>query len=252
MITRLSGDSKTRFEGRGEVYAKYRPRYPPEILKILQSNANLNESHVIADIGSGTGILSEIFLRNRNQVYGVEPNDDMRKMAEDYLSTLPNFVSIKGSAEETNLKSASIDLISVGQALHWFDLSRCRLEFLRILKEGGWICVVYNERSSSDEVTVKYGEIVQKHANKSIPMNEYVPPSKLLGSYSQFYLPNEQRLDLDGLIGRAVSASYSPNYDEEGFPSLRYDLKELFERRQEDGRITLRYDTRLFLGKISP
>lgn len=249
----MTGDSKTRFGGRGQVYAKYRPKYPPEILKILQSNANLNESHVIADIGSGTGILSEIFLKNKNQVYGVEPNDDMRKMAEDYLSTYPKFVSVKGSAEETNLKNASIDLISVGQALHWFDLSRCRLEFLRILREEGWTCVVYNERSSSDEVTVEYGKIVQKHANKSIPMNEYVPPTELMGSsYAKFYLPNEQCLDLDGLIGRAVSASYAPNYDEEGFSSLRYDLKELFDRRQEDGRITLRYDTRLFLGKISP
>ncbi len=248
----MNADPKTRFGGREEVYSKYRPRYPPDIVKLLQSNVDLNESHVIADIGSGTGILSEIFLRNGNQVYGVEPNDDMRRMAEDYLSAYPKFVSIRGSAEESNLGSASIDLVSVGQALHWFDLTRCRLEFLRILKEGGWVCVVYNERSSSDKVTADYGEIVRKHANRSIPMNEYVPPSELFRSrYSRFDLPNEQSLDLDGLIGRAVSASYSPNYDEEGFSSLQHDLKELFDREQKDGRITLRYDTRLFLGKIS-
>lgn len=88
----MSLDPTRRFSGREE-YSEYRPRYPEDILRILRSAMNLDEFDVLADIGSGTGILTELFLKNGNQVYGVEPNDDMRLMAERCLSEYPKFIS---------------------------------------------------------------------------------------------------------------------------------------------------------------
>ncbi|MDG6998622.1 MAG: methyltransferase domain-containing protein [Nitrososphaerota archaeon] len=248
----MMGDSTRRFSGREEVYSKYRPRYPADILKLLKSVTRLNQTDIVADIGSGTGILAELFLKNGNTVYGVEPNDDMRRMAERYLSAHSKFISVKGSAENTTLPGESIDIITVGQALHWFDIPRTRKEFSRVLRKNGYVCVVYNERSSSDSFTAEYGEIVKSHATKEIPLNEYVPPDELFGSsYNSYNIANEQKLDLDGLVGRAVSASYSPDYDDDRFPALERDLKALFEKWQNNGSVTLSYNTRLFFGSIT-
>lgn len=248
----MSLDPTRRFSGREEAYSNYRPRYPAEILRILESTLNLQESDVVADIGSGTGILAELFLKNGNRVFGVEPNNDMRHMAERNLSKYSNFISVDGSAEDTKLRESSIDLITVGQALHWFDLSRSRIEFQRILTKGGNLCIVYNTRSVNEPVMREYGDIVRLHAKKDIPMNEYAAPDGLLGSsYSEFNVPNKQHLDFDGLVGRAVSASYSPGYDDEGFSDLERDLKIMFEKWQTGGTVTLDYLTKIFIGHLT-
>src|SRR5687767_5967708 len=110
-----------RFSTRVENYVKYRPGYPEEIVSILKSDCGLMSSSLIADIGSGTGILSELFLRNGNLVFGIEPNAPMRTAAEQLLTAYKNFVSIEGSAEATTLEAHSVDFIMAAQAFHWFD-----------------------------------------------------------------------------------------------------------------------------------
>lgn len=73
------------FDGVGETYAKYRPSYPQELLKYLCSEIGINKFSTIADIGSGTGILTRQLLNQCSKVYAIEPNDDMRKVAEKKL-----------------------------------------------------------------------------------------------------------------------------------------------------------------------
>ncbi|MBA7619377.1 putative methyltransferase [subsurface metagenome] len=114
-------DPKKRFSSRVENYIKYRPSYPLEIIDFLIEKKTLPEDTVIADIGSGTGILTKVFLDNGNQVYGVEPNKDMREAAEKFLQGYTNFSSLEGSAETTGLEENCIDLIIAGQSFHWFD-----------------------------------------------------------------------------------------------------------------------------------
>lgn len=248
----MSLDPTRRFSGREEVYSKFRPRYPEEILRILESVANLRQSDVVADIGSGTGILAELFLKNGNKVCGVEPNNDMRLKAERNLSGYPKFTSVKGSAEDTKLAEGSVDLITVGQALHWFDLARSRKEFSRILRQGGNVCVVYNRRSDDHPTMIDYDRIVKSHAKKEIPMHEYIRPDELLGSsYHEFDVPNKQNLGFDGLVGRVVSASYSPDYDDEDFLRLERDLRSMFDKWQTGGTITLHYRTKIFVGQTT-
>src|SRR5437870_2796600 len=147
---------KERFSRRVENYVKYRPGYPGAVLDWLRQHCGLTADWVIADIGSGTGFLAELFLKNGNRVFGTEPNSEMRAAGETLLKKYSRFVSVDGSAEATGLDSSSVDLITAGQAFHWFDRPRARQEFERILKPGGWAALVWNERLINTPFLVAY------------------------------------------------------------------------------------------------
>src|SRR5689334_12851092 len=142
----MKHDSTTRFSNRVDQYVKYRPSYPKEIIPFLEKNVGLKSSFVIADIGSGTGISSKLFLGNGNKVFAVEPNNDMRKKAEELLQRCDLFISINGTAEETTLADASVDMIVAGQAFHWFDAAKTKIEFRRISKPHTHCILIWNER----------------------------------------------------------------------------------------------------------
>ena len=127
-----------RFSTRVENYVKYRPGYPPAVLDLLKAECGLTPASVIADIGSGTGILTRLFLGNGNHVFGVEPNQAMREAGEQLLADFGGFVSVAATAEETTLPDRSADFVTAGQAFHWFNLARTRPEFARDL-EAGWL-----------------------------------------------------------------------------------------------------------------
>lgn len=135
-------DSGKRFSKHAEYYDKYRPGYPESLLAYFDSEVGFSPKSIVADIGSGTGILSAMFLKNGNMVFGVEPNEDMRRIAEANLGSYPNFRSVDGSAESTNLRESSVDFITAGQSFHWFDRPRARKEFRRILRNEGWVVLV--------------------------------------------------------------------------------------------------------------
>src|SRR5262245_17011202 len=134
-----ASDSTTRFSTRVENYVKYRPGYPPAVVDLLRRECPLSDASVVVDVGSGTGILTELFLKYGHPVFAVEPNEEMRKAAERLLGDRAGFHSIVGTAEATTLPDCSVDLISAGQAFHWFDRERAHREFVRILKPGGWV-----------------------------------------------------------------------------------------------------------------
>src|SRR6266566_7206020 len=139
-------DAKQRFSNRVADYARYRPGYPPAVLDLLRTECGLRPGHIIADIGSGTGILSELFLKNGNRVFGIEPNAAMRGAGGKLLERYSKFTSIEGSAEATTLQDDSVDFVVAGQAFHWFDQKLARDEFSRILKPSCWVALVWNER----------------------------------------------------------------------------------------------------------
>src|SRR5579884_1615786 len=139
-------DPTGRFSGRAEDYARSRPRYPDAVLDALRRDIGLSPQTIVADIGSGTGILTEMFLRNGNVVYGVEPNPDMRRAAEQLLAGYHRFHSINGTAEQTTLPAGSIDLVTAAQAFHWFDAAAARREFRRILRPPYIVALLWNDR----------------------------------------------------------------------------------------------------------
>src|ERR1700737_2786303 len=113
-------DPTRRFSTRVANYARYRPSYPLAVIDLLRSDCGLTGDSMIVDVGSGTGILSELFLKNGNEVFGVEPNPEMRKTAEMLLKDYHRFRSIDGAAESTGLTANSMDFVTAGQAFHWF------------------------------------------------------------------------------------------------------------------------------------
>ena len=116
----MMSDSTTRFSVRVPYYHQFRPRYPASMLDVLETYGLTPES-VVADIGAGTGISSELFLSYGCTVYAIEPNVEMRAASERYYGEQPNFHAIGGGAEATTLAERSIDWVVAGQAFHWFD-----------------------------------------------------------------------------------------------------------------------------------
>jgi ubiquinone/menaquinone biosynthesis C-methylase UbiE len=138
-------DPTQRFSDRVENYVRYRPTYPQVVVETLAVECHLTTASIIADIGSGTGILTKLFLDNGNRVL-VEPNREMREAGERLLVDCAGFTSIAATAESTTLPDHSVDFVTAGQAFHWFDREKARAEFTRILKPGGWVVLVWNDR----------------------------------------------------------------------------------------------------------
>jgi len=252
----MNNNPTTRFTDRVENYIKYRPSYPADVIEYLKSEGILKDDTVIADIGSGTGLSAEMFLKNGNSVYGVEPNDAMREAAEKLLSVYSNFRSINATAEETALPVNSIDLIICAQAFHWFDIQKVKIEFKRILKPTGRVCLIWNERVldgnpflvAYEKLLLKYGTDYKNVRHENIDenkLNEFFE-----SGYTMKTFPNKQVFDLAGVTGRLLSSSYTPQYDSPLYEPMLAELNEIFEKNQVNGFIEFLYDTNIYTGKL--
>lgn len=248
-------DPKERFAKRADFYAKFRPGYPFGILDILRKNDALGPGDTVADVGSGTGLLTRLFLENGNRVFAIEPSKNMRSHAEGSLSRFRNFISVNGTAEATALTAGCVDLITVGQALHWFNPEKTKREFSRISRPGTALCVAYNDRDHKDAFMRAYQRLVLKHQTDmaAVPTLDDKRVSAFFedGTFSRYRLANWQFLDFQGLEGRLLSASYMPLPDD-GIRFERFELgvRKLFNRHSSDGRVKLSYVTNIFIGKV--
>jgi SAM-dependent methyltransferase len=239
-----------RFSDRVEDYVKYRPAYPIHVVSILKNKFVLDEFSIIADIGSGTGISSKLFIDNGNKVYGVEPNKQMREAAELFFLENKNFVSISGTAEETNLPNKSIDLIFSGQAFHWFDKNSAKKEFNRILKKEGHIVLAWNERDEKDDFQKEYEKILQQipeyaevnHKNISDEeISTFFSPAKM----HKESIENLQIFNLESLKGRLRSSSYFPKQGKLHENIVR-QVEGLFYKFEKNGVINFLYETNIY------
>jgi SAM-dependent methyltransferase len=250
-------DPTRRFSSRVDNYVRFRPGYPKELLGLLQSECGLNPRSVIADIGSGTGKLTELFLENGNPVFGVEPNREMREAGERLLKHFPNFTSVGASAEETTLPNNSSDLIVAGQAFHWFNRERCRKEFVRILKLGGWVVLVWNDRKTeATPFLVEYEKLLKTYATDYSKVDhkniDDVVVEKFFGYVPKKQkLPSAQHFDFTSLKGRLLSSSYAPDKGQPGHDEMLRDLERIFNTRQENGQVEFAYDTVVYYGKLN-
>ena len=253
----MEEDSKSRFSNRATYYAKSRPHYPEAILNFMENELNLTKASVVADIGSGTGILSELFLKHGNSVFGVEPNREMRKTAEELLASYPNFKSKDGTAEATTLPTASVDFVTAAQSFHWFNPSKTREEFLRIMKSQAWVLLIWNTRKNSPGFMEAYEQLVSECAVRSRfrrTAKDKVGDeglSNFLGKYGTKIFSNSQVLDFEGLKGRLLSSSYVPLPGESGYSSMLDRLRKLFDAYQEGGAVHLKYDTETYYAQLT-
>lgn len=249
-------DSKERFANRVADYVRYRPGYPAAIVDLLREECALRPEHVIADIGSGTGLLAEIFLKNGNRVIGVEPNAEMRSGGDEYLKPYATFRSVAGSAETTTLDTASVDFVVAGQAFHWFEPSAARREFLRILKPHGWVVIVWNDRLEDTRFAREYEELLQrygtdyKNVKDSYPEMSKIQDFFVSPDFAARDFPNFQLFDLEGLRGRLRSSSYAPREGHANFTPLIVELEELFHDHAQGGTVRMEYVTHAYFGHL--
>jgi ubiquinone/menaquinone biosynthesis C-methylase UbiE len=246
-----------RFSDRVENYIKYRPHYPQEIIPFLEKQIGLSQSSIIADIGSGTGIFTEMLLKEGNIVYAVEPNSPMREAAEAALSSYVDFHSIDATAEATTLESNSISIITCAQAFHWFKLPETHTEFNRILKRDGQVVLIWNERKTDstpflkayEQLLITYGTDYKEvnHVGKHGEVDALFEG----GSYQKKSFPNSQTFDIQGLTGRLLSSSYAPSEGPK-YEQMMVELIDIFGAHQVDGVVTFEYLTNLYFGKLHP
>lgn len=256
------GESATsptqRFSNRVENYIRYRPGYPGAVIDTLVRECGLTTKSVVADIGSGTGILSELFLKHGNPVFGVEPNREMREAGERLLKRYPNFTSINGTAETTTLADRSVDFVTAGQAFHWFDRSQAHQEFTRILKPNGWVVLIWNDRHidtsrflcAYEELLHRYGTDFEAVAHRNVNAT----------AIAAFFAPqvptprtfhNHQVFDFDCLRGRLLSSSYAPESGHPNHLPMLDALHAIFDKHQTDGQVEFTYTTVVYFGHLA-
>jgi SAM-dependent methyltransferase len=214
---------------------------------------------VIADVGSGTGILARLFLENGNRVIAVEPNDEMRRAGESLFSGYGRFKSVQGTAEATTLPQGGVDLITAGQAFHWFDPTPARREFARVLRPGGSVVLVWNDRQKHGAPFQEdYEKLLETYATDYAEVEHDRKGS--LQNIRSFFAPNpvhtaafenRQVLDYDGLLGRLRSSSYVPAEGQSGYPEMLEELERIFREHEDGGRVGMEYDTRVYFGLLA-
>ncbi|HEY6267639.1 MAG TPA: methyltransferase domain-containing protein [Candidatus Acidoferrum sp.] len=250
-------DAKQRFSNRVADYVRYRPGYPAAVLDLLRAECGLRPGHLIADVGSGTGFLSELFLKNGNRVYGIEPNTEMRQAGEEYLASYDGFSSIEGSAESTTLGDSSVDFVTAGQAFHWFEPQAARREFLRILKPHGWVVIACNDRRMEEQrLTREYEELLErfgidyKRVKDSYPELHHIRSFLNDGKFFSHDLPNGQVLDWNGLRGRLRSSSFAPTEGHPNYVPMLAELERIYRRHEQNGSVRMEYFTRVYFGQL--
>jgi SAM-dependent methyltransferase len=257
-------DPLRRFSNRVSDYDRFRPRYPAALIDTLRDLAGLTPRDVVADVGSGTGILTRLLLDSGHRVFAVEPNAAMRAVAERDFSDNARFTSVDGAAERTTLPDGSVDVVTAAQAFHWFDRDACRREFTRILRgqsdvtprARGNVALVWNTRRTDGnafmrdyerllvECAIDYTAVDHRHVDEAALAAFFV-------DYERAVIPFEEALDWEATRGRMASASYVPSPENAGYADIVAGLREAFERHARDGRVVWTYDSEVTVGRVS-
>jgi len=251
-----ASNATSRFSDRVENYIRYRPGYPAEALAVLKTECGLRPEHVVAEVASGTGIWTRSLLENGNSVFGVEPNIDMRYAGERLLAEFPKFTSVAGTAESTTLADENVDFVMAAQAAHWFDRKRARREFVRILRPGGWLVLLWNERlidttpflRNYERLLLNFGTDYEdvRHERTTDSVNEFFGPAP----HQERVFAMRQELDYPGLEGRLLSSSYAPAPGHPKHEPMLGALRRIFDQHAEDERVAFDYKTRVYFARL--
>lgn len=255
----MTNNSIKRFDRTVENYVKYRPSYPQAVVEFLHTACGLDATALVADVASGTGLLAEVFLKAGHKVIGVEPNTGMREAGIQFLQPYPHFTSIAATAEATTLDDHSVDLISVGQAFHWFEPEAARREFLRILRPGGWVALVWNIPRTDTAFMQAYNQRIWYQYLEPQTAEAKTDGQPIEEGLRQWFSPgiarfqsfeNSQVVDFAGLRGRVLSSSYCPTPEDPAYQPMQAELEAVFQLHQTDNRVAIAYECRICFGQL--
>jgi len=238
---------------------RYRPSYPPAIVDAIAREVGISAGSRVADLGSGTGIMTRLLLARGFEVFAIEPNGPMREAAERDLGAMRGFHSIDGSAEATTLPDASVDLAIAAQAFHWFDVPKTRAELRRVVREPAWVALVWNDRrlegpflEAYERALLEHGTDYEKvrHQEKTRTGGQVIPAFFEGRAFREIVMENEQRFDRDGFFGRALSSSYVPQAGHPKHEAMMRALDAIFAEHASGGEVVFEYDTRAFVGRL--
>jgi SAM-dependent methyltransferase len=241
-----------RFSNRADDYARYRPSYPAAAIDALIAGLGAPDTLVAADVGAGTGISARLLAERGVRVVAVEPNRAMREAAAPH----PGVSFVDGTAESIPLADGAVDLVLAAQAFHWFRPVEAVAEMARALKSGGRLALVWNVRSPTDALMQGYERAILAVATDPsvVGINidaAAIDRSGLFGPRRVLRFEQRQPVDRDGLVGRALSASYVPK-EGTGRTALVEALGALHERFARDGIVELVYETEVVLAERLP
>ena len=243
------------FTLKADLYRAFRPQYAKQLVKLLIEKGIIDTNTIVADIGCGTGILAKQIAPYVKKIYGVEPNSNMLNAAVNVLKDNCNFIPIQSYAENTGLSSNSLDLITVGQAFHWFQPALFKKESLRILKRSGYVLLVWNVKEKCEQ-ELKRKKIVEKYRtvldSYDCDWGKRIEgiSSFFNGEFETYSFDNSIRNTYEEFIGRTLSASHAVDYGSSNYREYVNDWKRYFMEYAKNGIITIPNSTVVFLGKI--
>lgn len=247
---------KNEFNNKTKEYALGRPSYQTEVLKKIKE-LGINENSSIADIGAGTGLLTNLLGELGCNVLAIEPNEYMLEECKKYCSNNKTIEFINAPAEETTLKENSVDVITIAQAFHWFDKQLCKKEFQRILKKDGYVIILFNEMQLDSQLAKEYTSILHKYKVKTnAGISADFDPDKekfnFFGQdYTKLYYDNWHTLTEEGFVGGALSLSYTPSKQDSTYDEFVAELQKIFSKYQQNGKVAFHYKTEVCICKFT-
>ncbi len=247
---------KTRFTGKANHYTKGRAAYASALLNYIFETVGVFAESTVADIGAGTGIFSKQLLDRGCSVICVEPNEDMRSSAAEGLAHYENVHIISGDAESTTLGDASVDFITAAQAFHWFDTDKFKRESKRILKSGGRVLLIWNQRDTESEFGRAYQGVFAKYCpnykgfSGGLQKHDERIVRYFDGQYTYAEFDNHIIYDREHFISRCLSSSYSLKSSDENYKIYLEALNLLYDKYAENGTVTEPNKSVIYWGKV--
>lgn len=256
-LTDAKNTGARRYGGVAGLYASYRPGYPDAAALWLMEKAGLAAGDAVADVGSGTGLFTLCLLRQGLRVYAVEPNPEMRRMAEERLSGFGGFVSVGALAEDTGLPAGSVRLVTAAQAFHWFNPALFAAECRRLAGAGGMAALLWNRFDTQTPMMREYGALC-RDAAKALPDGSAPAAPGRDGEMGEFFSAGPQyrafengfENDRESFVGGALSSSAAPQPGETGHDTFVWALNALFDKYAQNGRLAVPNLTECWLGQV--
>jgi ubiquinone/menaquinone biosynthesis C-methylase UbiE len=245
-------DGTLIFSSKAAMYAKYRWHYAPEAIETILRVTGISNRSTLADIGAGTGILTAAFLGRVGPIYAIEPNPEMRQLAVEVLGSLPACQVVDGRAEATGLADHTVDLITVAQAIHWFQPERARKEFFRILKSAGWLAILHNYGTQEELGKALQRVFPPEFDTEHQMLGRNKPRSYYFGSnhFEKYQFENDQVLGWEAFFGGIATASFAPDPGSSAYEKFQQNVRRVFNEFSTEGAIFMPVTTELFLGQI--